>query len=187
MTATAAGEHSAGGKVRLKVADHIVSEARFDGPRNCYRYWLERRWDDKPFGSPGFAVQIGMNPSVADLEFDDPTVARCVERAKLWGCGGLVMLNAFAYRCTDKLRLLEVADPVGPENDATILHYARQAKVVVVGWGQPPAALRGRGAEIAARLRAAGVTPMCFKVNKDGSPKHPLYVAIRAALMPFPA
>jgi len=179
-------EHSAGGKVRLKVAAHIVSTAGFDGPGNCYRYWLERRWDGKPFGSPGYAVQIGMNPSVADLDFDDPTVARCVERARRWGHGALVMLNAFGYRCTDKQRLLEVADPVGAGNDAAILHYATGASVVVVGWGKPPEPLKARGAALAARLRAAGVEPLCFKVNADGSPKHPLYVALDAPLVPYP-
>lgn len=184
--AIADDQHDAGGKVRLRVADSILSDAGFGGARNCYRYWLERRWDGQPFGSPGYAVQIGMNPSVADTDVDDPTVARCVARARLWGHGGLVMLNAFAYRCTDMRRLLEVADPVGPENDAAILRYARGADVVVVGWGKPPRALQARGGQVAAQLRQAGIVPRCFKVNLDGSPKHPLYVAIDAGLIVFP-
>jgi hypothetical protein len=81
---------------------------------------------------------------------------------------------------------LEVADPVGPGNDAAILRYATGASLVVVGWGKPPEPLKARGAALAARLRAAGVEPLCFKVNGDGSPKHPLYVGLDAPLVPYP-
>ena len=129
---------------------------------------------------------IGMNPSTADLTADDPTVAGCVLRARhRWGLPALVMLNVFAYRATDKRRLLEVEDPVGAENDAAILHYARHAALVVVAWGQPPKALRGRGARVAGMLRGAGLAPLCFGVNGDGSPRHPLYQRHDAALVAF--
>ncbi len=177
--------HDPGGKVRLKLASDIVSAAAFSECRR-WRWWLERRWDGQPIGTPGFGVVIGMNPSTADLDADDPTVAGCVFRARYrWGLPGLVMLNAFAYRATDKKRLLEVGDPVGAENDAMILHYARSAALVVVAWGQPPRALMGRGAAVAGLLQGAGITPMCFGVNGDGSPKHPLYQKRDAMLMPF--
>jgi hypothetical protein len=177
--------HDPGGKVRLKLEADIVSAAAFSECRR-WRWWLERRWDGQKIGMPGFAVVIGMNPSVADLEVDDPTVAGCVFRARYrWNLPGLVMLNAFAYRATDKKRLLEVADPVGAENDAMIAHYARSAALVVVAWGQPPKPLMGRGAAVAALLRREGVTPMCFGVNNDGSPKHPLYQRRDAVLVPW--
>ena len=178
--------HDPGGKVRLKLEADIVSAAAFSECRR-WRWWLERRWDGQPLGTPGFGVVIGMNPSTADLQADDPTVAGCVFRARYrWGLPALVMLNAFAYRATDKRRLLEVEDPVGAENDATIAHYARSAALVVVAWGQPPKALMGRGVEVAVLLRGVGVAPMCFGVNGDGSPKHPLYQKRDAALMSFP-
>ena len=177
--------HDPGGKVRLKLEADIVSAAAFSECRR-WRWWLERRWDGQPIGTPGFGVVIGMNPSTADLQADDPTVAGCVFRARYrWGLPALVMLNAFAYRATDKKRLLAVDDPVGAENDATITHYARSAALVVVAWGQPPKALVGRGVEVAALLREVGVAAMCFGVNGDGSPKHPLYQKRDAALVPF--
>jgi len=177
--------HDPGGKVRLKLEADIVSAAAFSECRR-WRWWLERRWDGQPLGTPGFGVVIGMNPSTADLQVDDPTVAGCVFRARYrWGLPALVMLNAFAYRTTDKKRLLEVEDPVGVENDATIAHYARSAALVVVAWGQPPKALMGRGAEVAVLLRGLGVAPLCFGSNSDGSPKHPLYQKRDAALVPF--
>lgn len=177
--------HDPGGKLRLKLASDIVSAAAFSQCRR-WRWWLERRWDGQPMGTPGFGVVIGMNPSTADLTVDDPTVAGCVFRARhRWGLPGLVMLNAFAYRATDKRRLLDVDDPVGPENDAMILHYARHAAQVVVAWGQPPKPLMGRGAAVAELLRGAGITALCFGLNGDGSPKHPLYQKRDAVLVPW--
>jgi hypothetical protein len=107
-------------------------------------------------------VLIGMNPSTADVDVDDPTVAGCMWRARYrWGLPGLVMLNAFSYRATDKKRLLEVEDAVGEETDATILHYARSAALVVVAWGQPPKPLMARGAVIARMLAGARACRPC--------------------------
>ena len=177
--------HDPGGKIRLRLAEGVRSAAGFSADRR-HRTWLERRWDEKPFGSGDHAAFIGMNPSTADETADDPTVQGCMARARAWGFGAAVMLNAFAYRATDKLRLLEVPDPVGDTNDADIRHFAAAAGVVVAAWGQPPKPLRGRGGEIAAMLRAAGIGLKCFAVNADGSPKHPLYIRRDAALIDFP-
>ncbi|MBN8902782.1 MAG: DUF1643 domain-containing protein [Rhodospirillales bacterium] len=177
-------QHDPGGKVRLRVAADTVSDAAFSAD-DRYRWWLERRWDGMPIGSGGLPVQIGMNPSTADIDCNDPTVAGCCDRARRWGYGGLVMLNAFGYRATRKEDLLAVDDPVGAENDATIRRFAAAAPLVVVGWGQPPQSLRGRGAAIARLLAEIGVQPMCFAINADGSPKHPLYVRRDAPLVPW--
>jgi hypothetical protein len=77
--------HDPGGKVRLKLASDVVSAAAFS-PDRRWRWWLERRWDGKPLGTPGFGVLIGMNPSTADVDVDDPTVAGCMWRARYrWG------------------------------------------------------------------------------------------------------
>lgn len=182
-----ADPHDPGGRVRLRLADDVVSEAAFS-PCRRWRWWLERRWDGQPIGSPGVAAVIGMNPSTADVDVDDPTVQGVMWRARhLWGVGGCVMLNAFAYRATDKTRLLEVDDPVGAENDAAIRRFAGVAAPLVVAWGQPPKSLAGRGRVIGALLSEAGARPLCFGVNGDGSPKHPLYQRRTAPLVPWPS
>jgi hypothetical protein len=127
-----------------------------------------------------------MNPSTADETADDPTVAGVMWRARhVWELPGLTMLNVFAYRATDKARLLEVEDPVGAENDAAILRFARAAPLVVAAWGQPPKPLAGRGPAVAAMLAEAGVALRCFGRNGDGSPKHPLYQRKDAVLVAF--
>ncbi len=176
--------HDPGGKIRLKLAEGVRSAAGFSADRR-HRTWLERRWDAAPFGAGNHAAFIGMNPSTADEMADDPTVQGCMARARAWGFGAAIMLNAFAYRATDKSRLLEVTDPIGETNDADILRFAQSAGVVVAAWGQPPKALRGRGLEVAAMLARAGIALKCFAVNADGSPKHPLYVRRDAALIDF--
>ena len=178
-------DHDPGGRVRLRLGADTVSAAGFS-PCRRWRTWLERRWDGRPIGTGGHAAFIGMNPSTADETVDDPTVQGCMARARAWGFGAAVMLNAFAYRATDKLRLLEIEDPIGPGTDADILRLGAAAGVVVAAWGQPPRALRGRGPALAAKLRAAAIQPMCFSVNADGSPKHPLYVRRDAVLVPYP-
>ena len=63
------------------------------------------------------------------------------------GYGGQLVAND-DYRATDKNRLLEVEDPVGPENDKMILEMAKEAKIVVLAFGQPPKKLRSRGQEL---------------------------------------
>ena len=46
-----------------------------------YRYSIARTWDEtKPY-----AVFIGLNPSYADAEQDDPTLGRCISFAQRWG------------------------------------------------------------------------------------------------------
>jgi hypothetical protein len=97
-----------------------------------------------------------MNPSVACLDFSDPTLRKTGKFSRAWGYGGQLVGNVHAYRATDKHRLLEVADPVGPENDGAILAMAAAAKTVVLAYGQPPKALRDRGRTLTERLRSQG-------------------------------
>ena len=106
-----------------------------------YRYQLREMWDS----TRPFVLWLLMNPSVACLEHSDPTLRKTGTFARAWGCGGQLVGNVHAYRATDKSRLLEVGDPVGPENDRMILKMAAEAKMVVLAYGQPPKALRARG------------------------------------------
>ncbi|KAA2213909.1 DUF1643 domain-containing protein [Teichococcus oryzae] len=168
--------HDPGGKVRLAVSGEVVSRAVFSEDGR-YRTFLERRWDGKPFGSPGFVAWIMMNPSTADERVDDPTVRRARDFTRRWGFGAMVVLNSFALRATRPAMLLEAEDPVGPGNDEAIREWSRQAERVIVAWGLPPRPLRWRGAALAALLREAGVKPLALKVTASGEPGHPLYIA----------
>lgn len=148
--------------------------AEFSADR-VYRYTLWRIWD----ASRAPIAFIGLNPSTADERRDDPTVRRCIGFAKLWGAGGLVMLNAFSVRSTDPRPLYTLAEPVGPDNDARLVFYAGVCSLVVAAWGVH-GAIRDRGRQVAAlvpHLQSLGVT-------KAGHPRHPLY--LRATTLPRP-
>jgi hypothetical protein len=145
-----------------------------------YRYHLWRRWDmDLPT-----MVWVMLNPSTADATEDDPTIRRCIGFAKREGCGGISVLNVFAYRATDPVELTKVADPVGPKNEA-YLCYARNVSlmtILVCGWGK-----QRPGKVLREAYRNAGViltcrNAHCFGKNQDGSPKHPLYLPSNAKL-----
>src|SRR5918998_3116048 len=94
--------------------DAMSSSARFS-PDRRYRYELWRRWGD----GPALCNFLLLNPSTADERADDPTVARCVRRARAWGLDALVVTNLFSIRATDPRARRGVEDPVGPDNDAT--------------------------------------------------------------------
>lgn len=166
--------HDPGGKVRLALPDGTVSTAIFGGARHEYRYTLSRTWAE---GQP-HAMFVMMNPSTADLTADDPSVAKCGRYARAWGYGGLYVGNTFAYRATDKKRLVEVDDPVGPDNDFHLVAMAKLACIVVFAYGQPGhPRLRTRGPELARLLmREAGIRPHVLRLANDGTPYHPLYL-----------
>jgi hypothetical protein len=148
---------------------------------------LERRWDGRAFGAPGLCAWLMMNPSTADERVDDPTVRRCRDFARRWGFGGMVVLNAFAFRATKPDMLLATEDPVGPENDATIADWARRADRLVVAWGLPPAQLRWRAAQLEVLLAGIGTRPLALRTTACGQPGHPLYVRGDTAPVPWPA
>ena len=78
-----------------------------------YRYKLSRTWDStKPT-----ILFIGLNPSIADETIDDPTITRCINYAKAWGYGTLLMTNLLAFRSTYPKDIYLVDDPIGDEND----------------------------------------------------------------------
>ena len=133
----------------------------------AYRYRLTRTWDAE---RPRIAF-IGLNPSTADATQDDPTIRRIVSFARDWGYGGVDMLNLFAFRATDPRDMKAAADPVGPENDRTLVAVAGQSDVTVAAWGVH-GAHQGREARIAGALGDLS----CLGTTQAGHPRHPLYL-----------
>lgn len=131
-----------------------------------YRYSLTREW-----GSGGTVVVVGLNPSTADANIDDPTVRRCIGFAGAWGFGRLVLINLFAYRSTDPDRLYRVDDPIGPMNDRCIRREIGEADLVLVAWGN-----RGNILDRDKAVLAWLPNPHCIGVTGQGFPRHPLYV-----------
>jgi hypothetical protein len=177
--------HSAGGKVKTALPAGLVGTAVFAGERDEYRPLLTRHL-------PGHeaalhALFIGMNPSTADKDFNDPTITREWGFTAREGLGRYVKANVMDYRATDPRSLL--APGVAPRsagNFPAILGAARKAGMVIICHGRLHPRLAHYGTEAVAALRADGIPLLCFGCNADGSPKHPLYLRSDTPLVPFP-
>ncbi|AAZ97163.1 conserved hypothetical protein [Thiobacillus denitrificans ATCC 25259] len=140
-----------------------------------YRYELRRVWDDtKPL-----ALFIGLNPSTADAETDDNTSRVCINYAKRWGYGGLLLGNLFAFRSTDQSALYTASDPVGSDNDAWLRRLQAEAAIVICAWSAT-GSYRNRDKAVLGFLH----NPHCLTKLKSGYPGHPLYKS--ADLQPVP-
>ncbi|MBP1625959.1 MAG: hypothetical protein H6Q00_434 [Holophagaceae bacterium] len=174
-------KHDPGGKVRPAWPANSQVSAVFSECQQ-YRYQLREIWDT----SQPLLLWLLMNPSVACLDYSDPTLRKTSKFARSWGYGGQLVGNVHAYRTTDKSRLLEVTDPVGPENDRMILDMAAEAQMVILAFGQPPKSLRQRGRDVVALL---GNHPrLCYlRLAADGTPVHPLYLPGTLTPQPYSA
>jgi hypothetical protein len=164
--------------VKVKVS-YVEMSAEF-GDGRTLRYWLERRWS---LTNPRRLVVIGLNPSTADDLVDDPTIRRCVNFAKREVCGGLIMVNLFAYRATSPRDLLAATSPgAGHTADQYLITAcAAPDRVAVAAWGIH-GAYRGRGKLVRSLLLSNNVQLFHFGLTKDGHPKHPLYLPATAPL-----
>ena len=153
----------------------IYKNATFSSCR-AYRYSLSRIWDKKK----KYVMFIGLNPSTANEERDDPTIRRCANYAKDWGYGGFMMVNLFAYRTTLPSNLKKVKYPVGSENDKYILILSKKADITVAAWGN-------NGNLYSRDKQVFNLVPslMCLRINKSGQPAHPLYLKNSLKLTKF--
>lgn len=162
-----------------------------------YRYTLWREWklpekdlfysseeNGRMFGNKEELVQfLALNPSTADEVKDDRTVRRCIDYAKRWGFGAMVMTNLFGFRSTDPTVMLNHPAPVGPENDAWLLKVAESAQLVICAWGNDGAHL-SRSAYVVQMLRRKPQIKLSRlgPLTNLGHPRHPLY--LRSDLVP---
>lgn len=157
----------------------MKTDAKFSKDR-LHRLCLSRNWDTN---KPAVAF-IGLNPSTADENLDDTTIRRCVSFAQSWGCGSLYMLNLFSLRATDPNVMKAHVTPNTEENNQWLLELARQSEIVVAAWGNH-GSHQGRDKDVMEKLGWMGLEIKCLGFNKDGSPKHPLYVPASMPLVPF--
>lgn len=150
---------------------NTFSGAGIDGRAASYRYLLGREIGQGKSGRVGFVL---LNPSTADHETNDATIRKCIGFAKLLGASELLVANCYAFRATDPKKLITARDPVGPLNEQALTSLARHCDTLICGWGRHA---RARGVETGKLLaKHARTQLLCLGLNKDGSPKHPLYV-----------
>ena len=103
-----------------------------------YRYELHRTWDkDK-----GKVLFIMLNPSTADGVEDDLTTIRCMNFAKKWEYGGIMIGNIYPFRAKRPkdlkkwIKHSEVYEYYRElDNGNHVYDMAQQADLIVCAWG----------------------------------------------------
>ena len=142
-----------------------------------YRYELHREWDKKK----GKVLFIMLNPSTADGDKDDLTTIRCINFAKKWGYGGLMIGNIYPFRAKRPRHLRKWlsghggvnVSQIGFARDANedhVIAMANEADITVCAWGCNHKGIPEWIDELADEIPLWRLE-MC----KDGiTPKHPL-------------
>lgn len=157
-----------------------LSGAHFSKCRG-YRFSLWRIWDkDKPL-----VMFIGLNPSTANENESDPTITRVCQIAKNNGYGGVYMMNCFPLVSTNPDVLVEFYDTKYHETDDIenmrwLLEVRRKCADVVFAWGNFKVVVE-RAKSIAGYFKDA----KALHINKNGSPKHPLYCKADSKFISF--
>ena len=158
-------------------------------PSGGYRYVLGREWAMPPGVECRFLTWLMLNPSTADHSVLDPTLQRVSGFSHAWGYAGFYILNAYAWRATDPRDLPRLdgrpnARAIGMHNDEQIAFWTGD-RDVVVGWGKH--CYRDRVLAIHGILaRPGGARRIdCLGTNKDGSPRHPLYLPAATERRPW--
>lgn len=140
-----------------------------------HRYLLWRIWDDE---LPLVAF-IGLNPSVAGAEQDDPTIRREIGFAKSWGYGGILKVNLFGYITPYPVQMRSFmengGDPIGAGNDMAIIEAANRADKIVCAWGES-GVIDNRDYEVRLLLAKRGIDTYYLRLNQSGTPAHTLYL-----------
>lgn len=171
-------------------ADHRLDDRRTVSPAGLperylysldmvYRYAYGRWWGQEDVATTD--VWVMLNPATGDTERRHrPTLERCVARSRADGRDGVLIVNLFAFRHTDPKQLLQADDAVGPANDDALRVLTARGARTIAAWG-------GRG-RLMGRSGCVGPLldrPLCLGTTRRGEPRHPLYVASAAPLVPW--
>ena len=136
---------------------------------NKYRYELHREWDkDKEK-----VLCIMLNPSTANHTENDLTTIRCMNFAKKWGYGGIMIGNIYPFRAKRPKHLRKWLKTQNQRanfyyiNISHISDMAEEADLIVCAWGCNHKGIPGWISEIP--------NLHYLELCDDGlTPKHPL-------------
>ena len=136
---------------------------------DLYRYELHRTWDK----SKPKVLFIMLNPSTADAMDDDATTIRCINYAKRWGFGSIMIGNIYPYRTKSPKELMAwkifgSRYSIFKDNQRHVEMMIDSADLIVCAWGS-----NYQG--IPKWLKELDVSQHYLELCKDGlTPKHPL-------------
>lgn len=154
----------------------MITGAEFSEDKK-YRYVLHRIWNEGL--EVRYAMCIGLNPSTANGVKDDATIRRLKSLIMSLGYGGFFMCNLFSF-ITPYPKFLATVEVFNSEaekcNDEHLFETHKHCADVIFCWGSFE--VWGRDKDVIAMFPDA----MCFGVNQNGSPKHPLYLPMGTKL-----
>lgn len=156
--------------------------AEFSDCRN-YRYSLWRIWDkEKPL-----VMFIGLNPSTANEIEPDNTIDSVERISKFNGYGGFYMMNCFPFVSTDPDALRNYDKTIFGQqqfivNNRKLKEIADKCNTLVFAWGNFKVV---KDLKRDVELKLMFPDAVALKINKSGSPKHPLYCKEQTEFIPF--
>ena len=148
--------------------------AAFSGADDCFRDELRRVWD----GGKPLLVVCMLNPSRASHLINDPTVLALIRFGKLWGYGGLLIVNLYSWRSPSPNDMKVTDERIGSRNgealEEAMAYAAANGARLLCAWGTD-GNFEGRADWFVSRAtRVYHLTLVCLGKTRDGSPKHPM-------------
>lgn len=137
------------------------------------RYRLWRVWESKK----PFLFYILLNPSTGDHQKDDPTLKRLRYFSAKFGFGGFYVGNLYPWITPNPKQLYQKDLSIDPHNIYHLKQMHQCCNSTVYAWGNN---------EIEPHyLKNFIIDPLCFGFNKNGTPKHPLYLPNSSELVQY--
>ena len=137
------------------------------------RYRLWRVWESKK----PFLFYILLNPSTGDHQKDDPTLKRLRYFSAKFGYGGFYVGNLYPWITPNPKQLYQKDLSIDPHNIYHLKQMHQCCNSTVYAWGNN---------EIEPHyLKNFIIDPLCFGFNKNGTPKHPLYLPNSSELVQY--
>ena len=153
------------------MSDLFMRRSAIISPCGLFRPELRRVWDD---ALPPLPVCM-LNPSRGDHELNDPTILVLIWFAKLWGYGGLLIVNLYDFRASKPAEMFAAPVKLSLEGERCAMNaifYARDnGGRMLAAWGNDG---QDRAGFYANQARCNGVTLICLGTTQSGAPKHPM-------------
>ena len=137
-----------------------------------HRYYLSRKWSEKEQ-----VLYVLLNPSKANHINNDPTINRLITISKNLGYGGFNVVNLYTLITPLRNKLYEKKRKFSAKNKKLIAELVAGHKTIIYGWG----ATENEPNWLSNIVK----NPLCFSINKNGTPKHPLYLKKESTLKKF--
>ncbi|MFC7364137.1 MULTISPECIES: DUF1643 domain-containing protein [Bhargavaea] len=147
---------------------------------DTHRYRLSVTWET---GKPE-CLFVMLNPSTADAGKPDATLNQCMNIARHQGNGSLEVVNLYSLRTKSPKVLFESDERHHSPNDSHLADAIRNARQVIVAWGQH-GGNEGRDRVVLDIILEAGKIPYCLGKTIGGMPLHPLFLRSDTPLVEY--